>query len=197
LVAEALRQAYLLYLRGNEAVQVVQIDASDLVKSDRIGTGADHDLLIPVWQGDRNDEDQWLLMADIAPYLGIDPTHLRPSEWLSCGSIPRSRYSAAWPVVNGRLYFDEKGSERLVELVTYFCGQPPDCVQEYEDSGRFAYDWHHGAFFEKEGRARNELSVHGNGVTGAGVGLNLAASHFALPSMFGHHGYLRGMIIMD
>ena len=196
MLAEALREAYLLHLQGNEAVQIVQIDALDLVRSDRIGSGIDQDLLIPVWQGNKSHEDEWLSMADVAPCLGIDPKYLRPSEWLSCGSIPRSRYSVAWPIINGRLCFGQQEGEDLVELMTYSCGQLPDYVREHETSGRFAYDWHQGTFFEEEEWARNKVSAHGN-VAGAGVGLKLAASPFACPSMFGHTGYLRGMIIMD
>jgi hypothetical protein len=80
--------------------------------------------------------------------------------------------------------------------MTYFCGQPPDYVREHETSGRFAYDWHHGTFFEEEEWTRNKVSARGT-VAGAGVGLNLAVSSFAWPSMFAHAGYLRGMIIMD
>jgi hypothetical protein len=186
-----------LHLRGHEAVQIVQIDASDLFPYHLVGSGSNTDLLIPVWQGSRCREDKWLCVADIAPSLDVSPKLLRPTEWLACGSIPRSRYSAAWPVIDGHLCFAERKSSDLVELLTYFCGQPPDYVRKHEASGRLVYDWDHGNFVEKEAWARQEASVHRDGFVGTGLGLDSPASRFVQPSMFGYAGYLRGMIIMD
>jgi hypothetical protein len=136
-------------------------------------------------------------MTDIAPLLGIDPGHLHASEWLSCGSIARLRYSAAWPIIEGRLHYEEQKSEDLEELLTSVCGMSPEDVQVYEDSGRFEYDWDERAFFEKEEWDERSGSADQSGLPSASVELDLAASRFARPSMFGYAGYLRGMIIMD
>jgi hypothetical protein len=99
--------------------------------------------------------------------------------------------------VGGRLCFGERTTEDLGELLTYHCGQPPDCVREHEASGRFSYDWDYGIFVEKEAWATQEATVHRNEVVGAGVGLDSPTSRFAQPSMFGYDEYLRGMLIMD
>jgi hypothetical protein len=173
------------------------MDASNLFRSDRIGSGVDGDLLMPVWEGDRSHDDEWLCMTDIAPLLDVDPRQLRASEWLACGSIIRHRYSAAWPISGGKLHFEEQKSEDLEELLTYLCGQTPDRVQEYEDSGRFEYDWDERAFFGKgDWNARSE-PMYQSEPTSAGVGLDLATSRFASSPTFAYAGYLRGMIIID
>jgi hypothetical protein len=173
------------------------MDASNLFRSDYIGSGADEDFLVPVWQGDRSHGDDWLCMTDVAPLLNVDLRQMRASEWLSCGSIPRCRYLAAWPIIGGKLHFEEQKSEDLEELLTYLCGQTLDYVQEYEDSGRFEYDWDERVFFEKEDWDGRSESGHQSGLTSARVGLDLAASRFASSPTFGYAGYLRGMIIMD
>jgi hypothetical protein len=175
----------------------VRLDASNLFRNDRIGSGANEDLLVPVWRGDRIHGDDWLCMTDVAPLLGIDLRHLRASEWLACGSITRPRYSASWPVMGGKLHFEEQESEDLAELLTFVCGETPDHVREYEDSGCFGYDWDERAFFEKEDWNERSESVYQSGLTSGGVGLDLVASRFASSPTFAYAGYLRGMIIMD
>jgi hypothetical protein len=151
---------------------------------------------VPAWQGDSH-EDEWLRMADISPLLGIDPGHLRASEWLSCGSIARFRYLAVWPIIEGRLHYEEQKSEDLEELLASVCGMSRENVQVYDDSGSFEYDWNGRTFFKKEEWDERSGSVDRSGLPSASVGLDLAASRFARPSVFGYAGYLRGMIIMD
>ncbi|KAH6846210.1 hypothetical protein B0T12DRAFT_219536 [Alternaria alternata] len=194
--AEALQEAYDLHVRGHEAIQVVQIQASDLVTT-LVGASGIHCALVPLWHGRRGGEDQWLCMADIGPLLDIDPRCIRPSEWLACGSIPRSRYSAAWPIIGGRIYFDEGSDKDLVDLFMDVCGYAPDRFREHNDFQRYEYDWDEECFVGTESWRMSSASIQETGVAGAGLGLGLAVSQFARPTPFGYAGYLRGMVVMD
>jgi hypothetical protein len=136
-------------------------------------------------------------MADIRPLLAIDPKYIRPSQWLACGSISKSRYSAAWPIMSGRLYFDEEKSEDLVDLFTDVCGYAPDRYRERDLSERYEYDWDDECFVGVGRWPTSSASIQETTVAGAGLGLGLAASHFARPTPFGYAGYLRGMLVMD
>lgn len=175
---------------------MVRIQASDLVTVLR-GTADNHSTLIPLWEGRRVREDQWLCMADIGPLLDIDPRYIRPSEWLACGSIPKSRYSAAWPIIGGQLYFDEERSEDMVDLFTHVCGYVPDHFREHDDSERYEYDWDDECFVRTERWRTSSASIQETSVAGAGLGLGLAVSQFVRPTPFGYAGYLRGMVVMD
>ncbi|CAN9379016.1 unnamed protein product [Alternaria alternata] len=194
--SEALQEAYDLHVRGHEAIQVVQIQASDLVTT-LVGASGIHCALVPLWHGRRGGEDQWLCMADIGPLLDIDPRCIRPSEWLACGSIPRSRYSAAWPIIGGRIYFDEGSDKDLVDLFMDVCGYAPDRFREHNDFQRYEYDWDEECFVGTESWRTSGASIQETGVAGAGLGLGLAVSQFARPTPFGYAGYLRGMVVMD
>lgn len=175
---------------------MIRIQASDLVTT-FVSTVDNHGALIPFWQGRGIRKDQWLCMADIGPLLGIDARYIRPSEWLACGSILKSRHSAAWPIVVGRLYFEEERSEDLVDLFTHVCGYVPDRCREHDDSERYEYDWDDECFLEVEHGRTPSASLQETSVAGAGLGLGLAVSQFARPTPFGYAGYLRGMVVVD
>ncbi|KAL6160821.1 hypothetical protein ACJBU6_01338 [Exserohilum turcicum] len=197
--AEALRVAYTFYLRGHEAIQIVQIDASNLMASLEVGIGNSHDAVIPVWQGNLGgslQEDIWLRVMDIGPLFALDPKLMRSSEWLACGSIVAPRYSASWPVLAGELFFEETYGEELVHLLEDHCGCAPEYFREETDmAAKYAYDWTERRFLEITPRDRPGVSY--GGIPTAGVGLNPVSSIFARPTLFGYAGYLRGMIVMD
>jgi hypothetical protein len=136
-------------------------------------------------------------MTDLEPLLGIDPRYIRPSEWLACGSISRARFSASWPIIGGRLYFNEGRSEDLVDLFTYVCGYEPDRFREHDGFEHHEYDWDDGCFVRTEEWRTSTSSIRETSVAGAGLGLGLAVSQFARPTPFGYAGYLRGMVVMD
>jgi len=194
--AAALREAYDLCVRGHEAIQIVQIQASGLV-TDLVSSAGNHSALIPIWQGTKGREDRWLCLADLGPLLGVDPMYIRSSEWLACGSISKARFSAAWPIIGGRLYFNEGRSEDLVDFFARVCGYVPELFPEHDVSERYGYDWDDECFVGT-GRWRDaSASIQETSVAGAGLGLGLAVSQFARPTPFGHAGYLRGMVVMD
>jgi hypothetical protein len=136
-------------------------------------------------------------MAEIGPLLDINPRLIRSSEWLACGSIPRHRYSASWPIIAGQMFFEEGKSQDLIDLFAYVCGHPPDYVSQYHDCGRYEYDWNMGMFVETDAWVVQHASEYQKGALNGGVGLGLAASTFARPGLFGYTGYLRGMRVMD
>jgi len=136
-------------------------------------------------------------MADLGPTLGVNPIYIRPSEWLACGSISKARFSAAWPIIGGRLYFNEETSEDLVDLFTHVCGHVPERVLGHDTSERYEYDWDDGCFVGTRRWSDASASIQETSVAGAGLGLGLAVSQFARPTPFGYAGYLRGMVVMD
>ncbi len=162
-----------------------------------VSSADNHHALLPLWQGRNSHEDRWLCVADLAPLLEIDTRHSRPSAWLACGSIPKSRYSAAWPIISGRLYFDEERCEDLVDLFTHVCGYVPEQFREHGDSKRYGYDWDDECFVGTEISRASSASIRETSVAGVGLGLGLAVSQFARPTPFGYAGYLRGMVVMD
>ncbi|KAF1850676.1 uncharacterized protein K460DRAFT_19601 [Cucurbitaria berberidis CBS 394.84] len=193
--ADALKRAYHFYLRGDERISIVQIDATELVKSN--GIQQNIDALVPTWRGIGNGIDEWLSVAEIAPALGIHPQLVQRSEWLACGQISNSRFTAAWPIIQGKLFFEQENGQDLVDLFTYYCGRMPDYIRQQSESGRYAYDWDNEVFFETEwSKSERRSSSTQNGFSGAGVGLGVASQ---LPrfTMFGHAGFLRGMVVMD
>ncbi|KAF1940525.1 hypothetical protein EJ02DRAFT_423865 [Clathrospora elynae] len=194
---QALKRAYFLYAQGYEAIQIVQINASSLIRTVQIGSEDGHGSLIPVWQGPAGGSDNWLCMAEIGPLLGVDPRYVQKSEWLACGSVPSFRYSSAWPIIDGKLFFGEETGEDLVDLFTCVCGHPPDYIRQHENSGRYEYNWESGRFLETDWWRNRNSSVQQSGLASSRVGLGVAASRFAHPTIFGHTGYLRGMIVMD
>ena len=153
--------------------------------------------LIPLWQGTKGRIDRWLCMADLGPTLGVDPVYIRPSEWLACGSISKARFSAAWPIIGGRLQFNEERSEDLVDLFARICGHVPELFPEHDVSERYEYDWEGECFVRAERWGDASASIQETSVAGAGLGLGLAVSQFARPTPFGYAGYLRGMVVMD
>jgi hypothetical protein len=194
--AEALHEAYNLYVYGHEAIQVARIQASSLMTT-LVSSADNHYALLPLWQGRNSHEDRWLCVADLAPLLEVDSRYSRPSEWLACGSIPKSRYSATWPIISGRLYFDEERCEDLVDLFTHICGHVPDQFRECDDSKQYGYDWDDGCFVGTGESRVLSASIQETSVAGLGLGLGLAVSQFARPTPFGYAGYLRGMVVMD
>ena len=175
---------------------MVQIQASGLM-TNFVSSAGVHSAVIPLWQGMKGREDRWLCMADLGPLLGVDPTYIQPSKWLACGSISKARFSAAWPIINGRLYLDEERSKDLVDLFTHTCGYVPGHFRERDASERYEYDWDDGCFVGTERWRDASASIQGTSVAGAGLGLGLAVSQFARPTPFGYAGYLRGMVVMD
>ena len=191
-----MREAYDLHIRGHDAIQIVQIHASGLV-IDLMSPAGDYGALVPTWKGAKGREDRWLCMADLGPTLGVDPIYIRPSEWLACGSISKARFSAAWPIIGGRLYFNEGRSEDLVDLFARICGHVPERFPEHDVSERYEYDWEGECFVGAERWGDASESIQETSVAGAGLGLGLAVSQFARPTPFGYAGYLRGMVVMD
>ncbi|KAH6868690.1 hypothetical protein BKA58DRAFT_387412 [Alternaria rosae] len=194
--AAALCEAYDLYVRGHEAIQIVQIQASGLVAV-LVSSAGNHSAMIPIWQGTKGREDRWLCMADVGPLLGLDLIYIRSSEWLACGSISKDRFSAAWPIIDGRLHFNEGRSEDLVDFFVRVCGHLPECYPEHDASERYEYDWEGECFVGTERWHDASASIQETSVAGVGLGLGLAVAQFARPTPFGYAGYLRGMVVMD
>lgn len=184
-------------LSGHKAIQIVRIDVSDLVRTNQIGTGESAGILIPSWQGARIKEQGWFNMAEIGSVLGIDPRLVSSAEWLACGFISSARYSGAWPVINRKLYLQEGRGEDLGILLIRVSGRAPDHIVEPVGVDRYDYDWDHKVFIERESSGTSNEPAHRIGVAGASMGLGIAASCFARPTVFGYAGYLRGMKIMD
>lgn len=191
-----MRRAYNFYLRGDEKISIVQMNAVDLVRSNAIQQ--DVDALMPIWQGiGQRGADDWLSVAEIAPALGIRPRLVNSSEWLACGHISRKRCSAVWPIIEGILFFDRARCEDLVDLFTDYCGRMPDCIRQQSSLGRYEYDWENEVFVETGWwKGQRESLQARNGFPSPGVGLGVA-SRLPRFTMFGHAGFLRGMIVMD
>lgn len=136
-------------------------------------------------------------MAEIGPVLGIDLRLVSAAEWLACGFISSSRYSGAWPIINGNLYIQEGRSEDLGTLLTRVSGRAPDHIVESVRYDHYDYDWDHRVFIERKSLGASSGPNHCIGVAGTSIGLGIAASCFARPTVFGYAGYLRGMKIVD
>lgn len=187
-----MKRAYHFYLRGDERICIVKINAANLVRSDIIEE--DTNALIPIWRGLGEGVDEWLSVAEIAPALDIHPRLIQELEWLACGQVLKCRFSAAWPVMEGKLFFEQGRGEDLVDLFTYCWGRMPDYFRQRSDSGRYMYDWDNEVFLETEWKKSEGTSLSAqNGYSSSNVGLGVA-SRFTL---FGHAGFLRGMIVLD
>ena len=177
---------------------ILQIEVPDLVRTIQAGSGVDDEFLLPVWQNPGRSNDKWLCMAEIGPVLGIDPRSIRSSEWLACGHVLRSRFSAAWPIIEGKLFFEQGNGEDIIDLFTYVCGREPDYVRQDIVASRYTYDWDTRVFLDTTEWNRQESSAQvGGGFASANVGLGYAASHSTRSVLTGHIGFLRGMIVMD
>ncbi|KAH7351377.1 hypothetical protein BKA66DRAFT_553916 [Pyrenochaeta sp. MPI-SDFR-AT-0127] len=189
--ADAFKRAYQLHLRREEKILIVQIDASDMIQCQSISNSGH---LIPIWKSNRRFGDEWLSMAEVGSILGIEPRYVCKSEWLARGHVPSYRFSAAWPVVGDKLFFDQGRGEMLATLFTHCFGHIPDFVQHNQDSGRHVYDWDVEAFVEtdwwKNQRAGNQF-VEGHPMVAA---IGFQRSRLA---WYGYAGFLRGMIVMD
>ncbi|CAO2653660.1 Nn.00g030710.m01.CDS01 [Neocucurbitaria sp. VM-36] len=194
--ADALKRAYHFYLRGDERISIVQIDTANLIRAKVIQQ--DVDALIPISRGvGQGGADEWLSVAELAPALGIDPRMVKRSEWLACGQIAKRRVSAVWPILEGKLFFEQGRWADLVDLFIYYCGRMPDYIRQQSESGRYEYDWENEVFVESERWIRQRVSLPSqHGFSNSGVGLGVATR---LPrfTMFGHAGFLRGMVVMD
>ncbi|KAI8941554.1 hypothetical protein NX059_002769 [Plenodomus lindquistii] len=144
-----------------------------------------------------------LHMHAIAPYLDLNinpistPT-TRAAEYLSCGPIPRSALSAAWPVIGSCLYFEPGRGVDFRALVGEVCGfvggdgddDDDDDDDEGGERGEEVYDWEERAFVRGE---QEESGEYGYGVV-TGVGAERWGGGGGL---LGCDGFLRGMRVMD
>lgn len=137
-------------------------------------------------------------MPEVAPILHIDPTYTTRSTWLACGHISSWRFSAAWPIIGGKIYFEEERREDLVDLFTSVCGFEPEEVRQHDDLGRYIYDWEGQVFVHTDTWPERNTNLKGpGGFAGAGVGLGLPTSQYTRSRLLGCAGYLRGMLVMD
>jgi hypothetical protein len=53
-------------------------------------------------------------------FFGTDPRHYRKLEWLGCGQITEKQNIATYPVINGKLFFDNTRRVKLDDQISWF-----------------------------------------------------------------------------
>ncbi|KAF2849688.1 hypothetical protein T440DRAFT_508519 [Plenodomus tracheiphilus IPT5] len=178
--AQALNHTYEHHTNGATFIQILRLNIPDLIPTTTPNG-------IPILYSPST-TTTLLHVPTLAPVLGVNPIYTHASEYLSCGPMPRSAFSAAWPIIRSSLYFEQDYAEYLVDLMIEVCGRVVDGdvgVGDEEDGG-VVYDWEDRAFVEVEGLRE------GYGVASAG-----GAGGDARSGLFGYEGFLRGMRVME
>ncbi|CBX99086.1 predicted protein [Plenodomus lingam JN3] len=138
---------------------------------------------------------QLLHVPSLAAELDLGPVYTRRlSEYLACAPIPRSVMSAAWPVIGGRLFYEEEEEgwdvrDLLGEVGGRVEGDNGGLRRDEEErEGGMVYDWEERVFVEARGFEQpNECVMAGAANLSSEVG----------PGLFGYDGFLRGTRVVD
>jgi len=180
--ADTLTRAYYHLRNSATGIQILKLEFPDLTPS------IHGDLIV---YDSPASEMELLPMAEVGPLLKVSTSYIRSSEFLSCGSIPRSAVVATWPVIGSKLFFEPGIGHSLVELIGHVCGKEMDAVEQRGamPSEGLVYDWNESVFVGRDRWGDERMNP--------GFGSGTINPRPAGTNLFRSEGFLRGMIVMD